>query len=201
MREWNLLPATRLPDPSTIRMKTPRALPFHALRMPPRLARMARYGRACASAVPVMAAAAPLEHSTLAPAGIQAEHIVRLWNLTLVVCGVVFASVLVCVSFALLRRRGAERTTAPNLAPYAAPERRTQRAVVGASALSVVLLVGLIVADVSTDRALSKLPVSDALHIDLTGGNGGGKRAMRPTADAPHSSPPTNCTYPLAGQW
>jgi len=158
-------------------MKTSRAFPLLVLRTPLRRAGMARYGRAFASVVPVVPvvaasaarATAPLEHSALAPAGIQAEHIARLWNLTLVVCGVVFAGVLVGVLFALLRRRRAEHTTPPNLTSYAAPERRTQRAVAGASALSVVLLVGLIVADVSTDRALSTLPVSNALHIDLTG--------------------------------
>ena len=131
---------------------------------------------AAASLVPVVAvfakparAAAPLEHSALSPGGIQAEHIVRLWHLTLIVCGVVFAAVLVAVLFALLRRAGADRATPPNLRVAVTPERSVQRTVVSVSVLSVVLLVALIVADVLTDRALSKLPVANALHIELTG--------------------------------
>jgi cytochrome c oxidase subunit 2 len=147
----------------------------------PRRTHCARHRRAIASTVPVVwrvsvtmpaalaRAAIPLEHNALAPAGIQAEHIVRLWHLTLVVCGIVFAAVLVGVLFALLRRRTAQRPQPPDLSGNVKPERRTQRAVVGASVLSVVLLVGLVVADVLTDRALSKLPVADALHIQLTG--------------------------------
>jgi cytochrome c oxidase subunit 2 len=124
---------------------------------------------ATATAAAMPCAAAPLRHDALAPAGIQAEHIVRLWHLTLIVCGCVFAAVLLAVLFALVRRSGASRATPPNLAGNVQPERRTQRAVVCASLLSVVLLVGLIVADVMTDRALSKLPDADALRIDLTG--------------------------------
>ena len=147
----------------------------------PRRTHCARHRRAIASTVPVVSgvsvtmpaalarAAIPLEHNALAPAGIQAEHIVRLWHLTLVVCGIVFAAVLVGVLFALLRRRTAQHPQPPDLSGNVKPERRTQRAVVGVSVLSVVLLVGLVVADVLTDRALSKLPVADALHIQLTG--------------------------------
>lgn len=122
-----------------------------------------------AMAAPLVCVAAPLEHDALAPAGVQAEHIARLWHLTLAVCGCVFAAVLIAVIIALVRRSAAERITEPDLMSNVQPERRTQRAVVYASLLSVVLLVGLIVADVMTDRALSKLPDADALHIDLTG--------------------------------
>jgi cytochrome c oxidase subunit II len=145
------------------------------LRSLPSRVRLGRQG-AAASLVPLLAAfaaharaAAPLEHSALSPGGIQAEHIVRLWHLTLIVCGVVFAAVLLAVLFALLRRGGADRSTPPNLRVAVAPERSVQRTVVSASVLSVVLLVALIVADVLTDRALSKLPVANALHIELTG--------------------------------
>ena len=161
-------------------MKRSRAFPFaRPSLLRPYRADCAQHGRAIARPVPGLLAttlvvraqaAVPLEHSALAPAGIQAEHIVRLWYLTLVVCGVVFAAVLVGVLFALLRRRiNDDEAPPPDMTANVKPERRTQRAVVGVSVLSVVLLVGLIVADVLTDRALSKLPVSDALHIQLTG--------------------------------
>ncbi len=154
-------------------MKLPRALPT---RLKPSLSgvlaargcdALARAVPLAATATPIACAAASLEHSALAPAGAQAEHIVRLWHLTLVVCGCVFAAVLVGVLFALWRRRSTNETLPP--AGPIQPEPRAQRAVIWASMASVVLLVGLIVADVLTDRALSKLPDADAVQIDLTG--------------------------------
>lgn len=158
------------------RMK-PRAL-FPCFKRPVAHPVDARGGHLVARAVPIIAmstaarlarAAARLEHNALAPAGIQAAHIARLWHLTLIVCGFVFAVVLLAVLFALVRRSGAIHATPPDLSGNVRPERRTQRAVVLASLLSVGVLVALIVADVMTDRALSKLPDADALHIDLTG--------------------------------
>lgn len=161
-------------------MKNPRALPARFSRPLARVIGMRLIGvRGCdalaravplASVVtPIACAAAPLEHSALAPAGVQAQHIVRLWDLTLVVCGCVFAAVLAGVLFALWKRRSTDAAAPPALDVYVQPEHRTQRAVVWASMLSVVLLVALIVADVVTDRALSKLPDANAVRIDLTG--------------------------------
>ena len=152
-------------------MKNPRALPARFSRPLARVIGMRLIGvRGCdalaravplASVVtPIACAAAPLEHSALAPAGVQAQHIVRLWDLTLVLCGCVFAAVLAGVLFALWKRRSTDAAAPPALDVYVQPEHRTQRAVVWASMLSVVLLVALIVADVVTDRALSKLPIS-----------------------------------------
>jgi cytochrome c oxidase subunit 2 len=114
------------------------------------------------------------QQSALHPAGVQAAHIAKLWNLSLIVCGIVFALVLLATVFALSRNlRGglAQRPAAhaPDLSSLWQPERRTQRVVIGASVLSVAILVGLIVADVLTDRALSKLPVDHPLRIDMTG--------------------------------
>ena len=112
-------------------------------------------------------AASRLPQDALNPAGVQAAHILQLWNVTLTVCGVVFAAVLVAVLIALMRRsdksgRDATGGPAPN-------ESRAQRAIVFTSAMSVVVLLGLVAADVLTDRALSRLPVEDALHIQVTG--------------------------------
>lgn len=166
-------------------MKGSRALHTGFRQSPPTRASRAPHGQATAPAIPAWTSAAAAlfigaaasaraaepaqQHSALAPHGIQAEHILRLWHLTLIVCGVVFAAVLVGVLWALLRRRGADRATPADLRGNVEPERGPQRAVIGASAASVVLLAALIVADVFTDRALSKLPVADAVHIDLTG--------------------------------
>ncbi|CAM2195937.1 cytochrome c oxidase subunit II [Paraburkholderia kururiensis] len=120
------------------------------------------------SLVAIPAFALP-QQDALRPAGIQALHIVRLWNLTLVVTGIVFAAVLAVLLVALVRRPRAHETTPPDLRGVHHPERRTRRFVVGASGASVVLLAGLIVADVFTDGALSRLPIADPLHIELTG--------------------------------
>lgn len=107
----------------------------------------------------------------LHPAGIQAAHILRLWHISLIVCGAVFAAVLFATLIALLRRTERRGEADPYAAPPLArpPERGPQRAVALASVVSVVLLLGLIVADVLTDRALSRLPVDNALHLRVTG--------------------------------
>ncbi|MCC8392276.1 c-type cytochrome [Paraburkholderia sp. MMS20-SJTR3] len=107
----------------------------------------------------------------LHPAGIQAAHILRLWHISLIVCGAVFAAVLLATLIALVRRteRRADADP-PSAQPLARPpEHGPQRAVLVASVASVVLLLGLIVADVLTDRALSRLPVDNALHLRVTG--------------------------------
>lgn len=120
--------------------------------------------------VHVLVAQASPHQNALAPAGVQAAHIVRLWNLTLAVTGAVFAVVLAAVLVALMRRgRRADESTPPDLAGNTHPERAARRVVVAASAASVLLLAGITVADALTDRALSRLPVADALHIELVG--------------------------------
>ncbi len=113
--------------------------------------------------------AAGPEQSALHPAGVQAAHILSLWNLTLVICGAVFAAVLLATLVALLRNR--RNGDSPLLAPRPGERTaaRTRNAVIAATAASVVLLVGLVIADVMTDRALSKLPVENAVHIEVTG--------------------------------
>ncbi|MFC0398774.1 cytochrome c oxidase subunit II [Paraburkholderia rhizosphaerae] len=109
------------------------------------------------------------QQNALRPAGVQAAHIAQLWNLTLAVCAFVFAAVLLATLLALVRSRRSHASAAPNLDPVTHPERRTRRVVVAASVLSVVLLCGLIVADILTDRALSKLPVDQPVKIEMTG--------------------------------
>ena len=112
-----------------------------------------------ATSVPAWAGRA---QNALRPAGPQAARILELWNLTLVVCCVVFAMVLAALVVALWRGQGGRAATA-------AAERKAGRWVCGAAVLSALLLTGLIGADVVTDRGLSRLPESDALHITMTG--------------------------------
>lgn len=115
-----------------------------------------------------VAVAAPAQ-SALKPAGIQAERILDLWYLTLAVCSAVFAALLIACFIALLRAPRVTNSTRPELSTIESAEPGLRRSVVAATAISAVLLFGLVFADVLTDRALSRLPVADAVHIELTG--------------------------------
>jgi cytochrome c oxidase subunit 2 len=103
-------------------------------------------------------------HSVLEPAGIQAASILSLWHLTLVLCTLVFAAVLLALGLALRR---AARARHPS--PDEAAGRRARRAVAAGAIASALLLAGLVAVDILTDRALSRLPASDALRIELVG--------------------------------
>ncbi|KWH04369.1 cytochrome C oxidase subunit II [Burkholderia territorii] len=113
------------------------------------------------------------DQNALRPAGVQAARIALLWHWTLVVCALVFAAVLAMLALALWRRAVSGTTADPAngapLPPDSRRERRALRVTRAATALSVIVLFGLIVADVLTDRALSRLPVADALHVEMTG--------------------------------
>ncbi|SEK17125.1 MULTISPECIES: cytochrome c oxidase subunit II [unclassified Variovorax] len=107
-------------------------------------------------------------HSALRPAGAQAARIHELWQFTLWMCMAVFALVLLALIVALVRAaRRPSRAAATAPAPVGA-ETASRRWVVGATATSAVLLAVLLGADMLTDRALSRLPVADAVRIDMT---------------------------------
>ncbi|KVV39041.1 cytochrome C oxidase subunit II [Burkholderia territorii] len=109
------------------------------------------------------------DQNALRPAGVQAARIALLWHWTLVVCALVFAAVLAMLALALWRRAPSGTAYGPPLPPDSRRERRALRVTRAATAISVIVLFGLIVADVLTDRALSRLPVADALHVEMTG--------------------------------
>src|SRR3954451_20002401 len=88
-------------------------------------------------------------------AGPQSGHIVALWRITLTVCTVVFAAVLVGFLWAIARAPRSTRETPPDMASQARPEGRLQRNVAWATGVSAVLLLVLLVASVGTDRALA----------------------------------------------
>jgi len=112
--------------------------------------------------------AAPLSNA-LHPAGIQAARIADLWHLTLWTCLAVFVAVLVALLLALRRSARAAREGPPQRRPQRTHDPRMQRTVGAAAGISVLLLVALVVVDIATDRSLSRLPVADALHIEMTG--------------------------------
>jgi cytochrome c oxidase subunit 2 len=101
-------------------------------------------------------------------AGPQAAHIQDLWRLTLLVCSIVFAAVLVAFLYAIWHgpRSGRAAPAPVTLLPPDEPVAR--RSVLAAVAVSTILLFVLIVASVLTDRALAALSLRDALHIEVT---------------------------------
>lgn len=120
------------------------------------------------SAITAHVSAQPAQ-SALRPAGIQAAHIFTLWTVTLLVCSLVFTAVLVALLLALARAPRASHKARPDLTSLERPEHRLRRVVSGAALASVILLFGLLLADITTDRALSSLPVADAVHVEMTG--------------------------------
>jgi cytochrome c oxidase subunit II len=105
-------------------------------------------------------------HHALSPAGPQAAEIAGLWWLTLGLCVVFGAAILVAVAWALgkaPRSKGAEF----DIGAEPAGHRRARLAVMSGVALSTVGLLGLIVASVYTDRALARLPLQQAVNVEV----------------------------------
>ncbi|SAL03112.1 cytochrome c oxidase subunit II [Caballeronia ptereochthonis] len=107
--------------------------------------------------------------SALSPAGIQASRILDLWHLTLAVCCAVFAAILLACLIAMVRAPRANRATPADVSVVGNPQTRVRFWVIAATGVSTFLLFGLVLADVLTDRALSRLPVDNALRIEMTG--------------------------------
>ena len=110
----------------------------------------------------------PLQ-SALHTAGVQADHIGSLWNLTLGLCTLVFVLVLGGCLFALWRAPRADAGTAPDLASLSGPERRTWRTIKWATGAAAIGLVALLVGDVLTSRAMARMPLQNAVNIELVG--------------------------------
>jgi cytochrome c oxidase subunit 2 len=108
-------------------------------------------------------------HDVLLPAGPQAQALYDLWLLLLVVCALVFVALMAALAFALWRAPRATADSAPIVPSRDRGEPRLARGVGAALMLSTGLLVGLLVVSIFTDRAIARLPLVDALHIELTG--------------------------------
>ncbi len=116
-------------------------------------------------------AATPLpqaSHNALDAMGPQAAHTVDLWRIFLWVCTAVFVAILAGLAYVLWRRPRAANDTLPDLSTVNQAEPRTRRNVTAAVAASVLLLLALIVSSVFTDRALARLPLVDAVNIEVT---------------------------------
>jgi cytochrome c oxidase subunit 2 len=98
--------------------------------------------------------------SALHPAGPGAESISDLWWLMFWTCTAVYLAVMAALVVALRKRRRDE----------AAPAERTlARSVAGATAVTIVILFGLLFASVVTGRAIGSMRADDAVVVDITG--------------------------------
>ena len=106
-------------------------------------------------------------HDALLPAGPQAAHIADFWWVMFWVCVAVFIAMMIVLAWGVLR---APRSTADMLhvTPTTRTERRAAWSVGIAVAVSTLLLLGLLVGSVATDRALAQLPRNDALNVHVT---------------------------------
>jgi cytochrome c oxidase subunit 2 len=98
--------------------------------------------------------------SVLAPAGMHAERIARLWNVFLAVTAVIYALVVIALGIALVRRRAAGHEAGTPRAAFVV--------VTVASGLSAVTLFALLVASIYTGRAIAEVP-SGGPRVTLTG--------------------------------
>ena len=99
--------------------------------------------------------------SALHPAGPGAASVSDLWWLMFWTCTVVYVLVMGALALAVLHRRR-RRRDAPS-------ERTLLRSVVAASAVTIVILFGLLFASVVTGRAIGSLGSADAVVVDVTG--------------------------------
>jgi cytochrome c oxidase subunit 2 len=106
-------------------------------------------------------------HDVRVPVGPQAAAITDLWTLMLVVCTVVFVAIMVALAIAVWRAPRATEKAAADLAEHPRIDRRLRRGVGWAVAASSLVLAGLLVASFMTDRAVARLPLHDAVRIDL----------------------------------
>jgi cytochrome c oxidase subunit II len=103
----------------------------------------------------------------LAAMGPQSGHLVELWRLMLGMCALVYVAVMAGLWIAMRRApKDRDALAPPSLEPGS---RRSATGIAIAVALSTVGLFVLIIASIGTDRALARLPLENALHIELTG--------------------------------
>lgn len=107
-------------------------------------------------------------HDVRLPGGPQATAVYHLWLVLLVVCTIVFAGVMTALGVALRRAPRADRDTPPRIELVDRREPSVTRVVTLGTAVAVVLLIGLLGASIYTSRALARLPLTEALHIELT---------------------------------
>ncbi len=110
----------------------------------------------------------PSLHHVLEPFGIQAAHVARYWDLILGMSVVWFVVIMIALIVALLRAPRADGSTEPEWQVTKRPEPKPRYSVLAATGISTIGLLVLMVSSVATDRAIARLPLQDAIHIDVT---------------------------------
>ena len=110
-------------------------------------------------------------HSALNPASPQSHLIDRLWDAMHLTSIIVFVLVVAALLWAAFRGRSRTGSAAGELptVPGEEGERRLTTSVALATGLTVLILFGFLVADVSVGRQLSRNPGNQALQIRVTG--------------------------------
>ena len=106
-----------------------------------------------------------VNQSVLSPAGSPASSIHALWAVMLWVSLAVFVVVLAAVAVAVFR--GVRDRSQES--GYATSEITLSRSVAASVGLTVVILIGLLVASISTGRAVASIPASNAVTIAIVG--------------------------------
>jgi len=127
-------------------------------------------------------------HEVLAPAGVQADHIGRLWNVFLAICTVVTLAVFAVFAFVLWRTPRAAADAPADLSSLGRHEAGPYRSVLAAVAISILLLLVLLGASVWTDRALTRMALADALSIQVVGHQWWWEARYGPAAHEPMSN-------------
>ena len=103
----------------------------------------------------------------LSAMGPQSGHLVDLWRVMLGMCVLVYVALMAGLWMAMRRSpKDGDESAPPTLAP---DSRRSTVGIAIAVVLSTAGLFVLIIASIGTDRALARLPLENALHIELTG--------------------------------
>ena len=114
--------------------------------------------------LPVVLAIVQQSHSALNPASPQAHRIDRLWDAMYYTSAIVFGLVVGALLWGALRRRRADE-----VADDPSKESSMRTAVIAAIGLTIAVLFGFLVFDISVGRALTSNPGNNALQIRVTG--------------------------------
>jgi cytochrome c oxidase subunit 2 len=122
-----------------------------------------------ATVLPARAQTAIGAQDAIHPGGVQAAHILQLWNGTLALCLFVFIAVLGACIVAVWRAPRSTGATTPDTDTSDTREQRLLRTVRWSAVFAAAGLISLLAGNILTGRALAQLPAEQALRIELRG--------------------------------
>ncbi len=133
----------------------------------------------------------------LRAAGVQAAHIGDLWNGTLALCTFVFVAIVVATIIAVWCAPRADAATRPDTSSLEGPERRIWHRIGWVTGACIAGLLALLAGDVFTSRALARLPLQDAVDIELVGHSWWWEARYRDAAGAREFTTANELTIPV----